>query len=468
MSDDALLQGALDAARDFGCAERRHRIAPEVDPATIRAHLREVYGDFAQPLSGQTVLADVVRMLREWNLHITHPRYFGLFNPSVVPASVAGDLLVAAFNPQLAAWSHAPAANEIERYTLAFFARRLGLPEHTVAHFTSGGAEANHTAFVVALADGFPEHVEQGLAALPRRPVVYASGESHHSLDKIARATGLGRSALRLVAVDTAMRIDVAALRAAIERDRAAGLAPFLVVATAGTTGVGAVDPLPELARLCAEERLWLHVDAAWGGAACLSPRLRAEISSIERADSVTWDAHKYLSVPMGAGMFFCSRPGAVRRAFEARTPYMPQPIDGTVDPYSSTLQWSRRHTGLKVFMALAALGEEGYRRQIEHQADMGDAMRAALRRRRFTVLGDGPLPVVCFTRQEIAGGRIAAADLAAWTVRQNFWVSPLRVPGHERPVLRACITSYATQQGDVEALAETVDRGIAELAPSS
>jgi glutamate/tyrosine decarboxylase-like PLP-dependent enzyme len=452
------LELAHQQIRAFGNAERRHRIVPEVSARTIRKHLHEVYGDFSRAVPASELVDDAARMLREWNLHITHPRYFGLFNPSVLPAAIAGDALVAAYNPQLAAWSHAPAANEIERYTLGYFAERLGLPAHTAAHFTSGGAEANHSALVVALASRHADHSERGLVGSGARPMVYASRESHHSFDKVVRAVGLGRRSLRTVAVDEQLRMDVAELANRVAADRAAGRKPLVVVATAGTTGAGAIDPLPEIAELCSQEELWLHVDAAWGGAACLSSHLRPLLGGIERADSVTWDAHKYLSVPMGAGMFFCTEPAGVREAFEARTPYMPQPTEDTFDPYSASMQWSRRHIGLKVFMALAALGARGYEELIEHQAAMGDLLRAQLREHGWTVVCPSELPIVCFTKASLESGATHAAQLAARLAEENFWISPVRLAGRE-PVLRACITSYATERSDVEALVEAVTR---------
>ena len=129
-----------------------------------------------------------------------------------------------------------------------------------------------------------------------------------------------------------------------------------MVVGTAGTTAAGAIDPLPELARFCRSENLWFHVDAAWGGAAIISPRLRDYLAGIDGADSITCDAHKWFSVPMGAGMFFCRHPDAVREAFRAETSYMPPRQTGRWTIRTSpSVQWSRRFIGLKLFLALAS-----------------------------------------------------------------------------------------------------------------
>jgi aromatic-L-amino-acid decarboxylase len=331
--------------------------------------------------------------------------------------AVAADALVALYNPQLAVWAHAPAANEIERHTLQFFLSRIGFePDSSFAHFTSGGQEANFTAVVAALTSRFPSIADGGLRELEGQPTLYyLSAEGHHSFQKIAHATGLGRRAVRSVPVDSSLRMDVGALREQLARDRRDRRAPFLVVATAGTTAAGVIDPLPQIAELCRSEGLWLHVDAAWGGTALLSRRLRGRLEGIERADSVTWDAHKWLSVPVGAGMFFTREPDALGRAFRVSAEsYVPPAVAGCHDSYETTVQWSRRFIGLKVFMSLAALGAEGYEKLVEHQAAMGDLLRDELQRAGFRVVNETPLPVVCFTHEKIEAG--APAPAPSWT----------------------------------------------------
>src|SRR5207247_838069 len=300
----------------------RGPIVPMVTPEEIRGYLASRY-DFTKPLALDDVGADVERTFRTWQVHVTHPRYFGLFNPSVTLASIAADTLVAMYNPQLAAWRTSPAANEIERHTLAWLAGKFRLPADTVANFTTGGAEANLSAVVVALTRMCPEYGEGGLRHLAHAPTIYLTGEAHHSFNKIAHMTGLGRRAVRTVATDRDLKMDVGDLARRVAEDRRSGSAPFMVVGTAGTTAAGAIDPLPDLARFCRSEQLWLHVDAAWGGAAVLSPRLRGHLAGIDAADSIACDAQQWFSVPMGAGMFFCRHADAVAEAFRAQPRYL-------------------------------------------------------------------------------------------------------------------------------------------------
>src|SRR6266436_9032127 len=167
-------------------------ILPNVTAEEIRKYLSARY-DFkrAQPL--EDLIADVEKMLRTWQVQVTHPRYFGLFNPSVTFASVVADTLVAMYNPQLATWRTSPAANEIERHTLAWLGGKFGLPAGASASFTSGGAEANLSAVIVALTRAFPDYGEGGLGRLAAAPTIYLTGEAHHSFNKVAHMTGLGR-----------------------------------------------------------------------------------------------------------------------------------------------------------------------------------------------------------------------------------------------------------------------------------
>src|SRR5436190_3950255 len=163
-------------------------IVPSVTPQEIRSYLASRY-DFTRPLALDDVVADVEQMLRTWQVQVTHPRYFGLFNPSVTLASIIADTLVAMYNPQLATWRTSPAANEIERHTLAWLRGKFGFPADAAASFTTGGAEANLSAVIVALTRAFPQYGEGGLRRLPAAPASYLTSEAHHSFTQIGHMT---------------------------------------------------------------------------------------------------------------------------------------------------------------------------------------------------------------------------------------------------------------------------------------
>jgi glutamate/tyrosine decarboxylase-like PLP-dependent enzyme len=428
-------------------------ILPAVTADEIRSHLASRY-HFQNELPLDDVIQDAERMLRTWQVHVTHPRYLGLFNPAVTLPSVIGETLVALYNSQLANWRTSPAGNEIERHTLGWLAAKFGLPEHAIATFTSGGSEANLSAVAVALSHAFPEYGEHGLRGLPASPSLYLTDEAHYSFNKIAHMAGLGRRAVRPVKTDRRLKLDVDDLRRRVRQDRADGRAPFLVVGSAGTTAAGVIDPLPEIAQFCRDEGLWFHADAAWGGAAVLSPALKGHLAGIEHADSITCDAHKWLSVPMGCGMFFCRHRESVARAFHADVTYVSGKQSGPVfDPLTNSPQWSRRFIGLKLFLALANLGESGYAAMIEHQARLGDVLRRALTASGWRLVNETPLPLVCFTRE----GLDPATFLAALHRRQIAWMSEARVDGVQ--VLRACVTNFRTTEADIHQIVEEMNQ---------
>ena len=426
-------------------------IYPNVTSEEIRQHLTSRY-DFEKGMSLEGIVADVERMLQDWQVQITHPRYFGLFNPSVTLASVIADTLTAMYNPQLASWRTSPAANEIERHTLRWLAEKFGFPEGSHATFTSGGAEANLSAVIVALTKAFPEYGDKGIRCVPGTPAIYLTDEAHHSFAKIAHMTGLGRNALRTVSTDSDLRMDREDLERRIAEDRKNGFIPFMVIGTAGTTSSGAVDPLSELSRFCHDAGLWLHVDAAWAGAAIVSNKLRHHLAGIEGADSITCDAHKWFSVPVGCGMFFCKHGESVSEAFRAEAAYMPGKTTAP-DPYVTSTQWSRRFIGLKLFLSLAERGERGYAEMIGHQAEMGDVLREELATSGWRIVNSSPFPVVCFTRE----GLDVQEFLASVRERQIAWISEARIKG--TPVVRACITSFRTTEKDVRWVVEEMNR---------
>lgn len=451
--EHALRRGSrhLDALADLPVAETP-------DAAAIREHLQQTYS-FEHPMPAAELVEDIARMLERWAVQTIHPRYFGYFNPTPVPEAIAGDLLAAIYNPQLAVWTHGPAAVEMEQHVLRFLARRFGLPEGGGAHFTTGGSEANLTAAIVALTARLPEYGERG--AGDARPAIYVSAAAHDSFAKICHMTGIGRAALRIVPLDGGLRLDVSALDELLAADRTAGRTPVMVVATAGTTAAGVIDPLEEVAEVCREHSAWYHVDAAWGGAAALSDRLRPLLAGIERADSITCDAHKWLNVTMGAGMFFCRHLANLRAAFRVETDYMPELTEGTVDSFIHSVQWSRRFIGLKLFLALAGRGARGYAEMIERQAEIGDYLREQLAEAGWRHVAVSPLPLCCVTHPRIESGELELdAVLAAVLDSGKAWISKVNVDGHA--ALRACITSRLTTRDDIDVLVAEMSAAVA------
>jgi len=443
------------------------RVTPPLEPTRLRALLARF--DFSAPVGALEALDFLVEGLWKFQTHTPHPRYYGLFNPAPTTMGIAGDALVAAFNPQLAAWSHSPLAIEIEQHLVRAFGARFGYhPAETDGTFASGGMEANHTAVLTALVQAFPEFSSRGVRALSAQPVLYVSAEAHHSLLKAARLCGLGTDAVRAIAVDDSLRMEPEVLASRIAQERDQGFAPFMVAATAGTTGAGAIDPLPAIAEVAAREKLWLHVDAAWGGAAALVPELRPLLDGIERADSITFDAHKWLSVPMGAGIYLTRHTDILDRTFRVAQTYMPREAAGldVVDPCMHSIQWSRRAIGLKVFLSLAVAGWEGYATAMRHMVAMGVLLREQLEASGWQVVNRTPLPLCCFIDQRHAEGR-SEAYLHAVAMKVvgsgKAWISTTHLAGSV-PVLRACITNYRTKADDIAALIAALEEARSQL----
>jgi glutamate/tyrosine decarboxylase-like PLP-dependent enzyme len=427
------------------------RVFAELDPAEVRAFVERL--DFARPLEPVDALRFAVEGLTRFQMHFRSPRYFGLFDPAPTTMGIAADALVAAVNPQLAAWIGSPFGIEAERYLVRAFGERFGYPAEADGIFTSGGAEANHTALATALTRAFPDLAERGLRALPGQPVFYVSEEGHPSLRKAARLTGLGDAASRQVPVDEGLRLDADLLAAEISRDRRDGLVPFMVVATAGTTGAGAVDPIAAIADVAVAEGLWLHADAAWGGGAALVPELRSLLAGIERADSITFDPHKLLSVPMGAGLYLTCHSDVLERTFHVGAPYLPATGE-LVNPYSRSMQWSRRFVGLKVLLSLAVAGWEGYAAVLRHQVAMGELLRAKLRQAGWQIVNESVLPLVCFVDPTSADPEVIVQAVNT-SGRARIFTTTIP-PG--RQVIRACITNHRTQPEDLDALIESLE----------
>ncbi len=429
-----------------------------VAPTLNQADLQALFDTFSldEPGSRIDVLHRFTRELKRHQVHTPHPCYFGLFNPAPAFMGILGDCITATLNPQLAAWSHSPLAVETERRMIHAFAGKFGLSqEHADGCLTSGGAEANLTALLCALTERWPGVLDSGVQSIAARPVFYASAESHHSFLKAARTAGLGRAALRTVPVTDELQMDSDALRRMIEEDRGLGYEPFLIIGTAGTTGAGVVDPLVAISEVARANRLWFHVDAAWGGAAVLVPELRAVLSGIETADSITFDPHKYLSIPMGAGMFLTRHRYALSRIFSVSTAYMPKEGErlAVVDPYVHSMQWSRRFIGLKLFLTLATTGWDGYARILRHQSEMGDLLRGRLTASGWSIVNRTKLPVVCFTPSDEEWD-MAMHQRASDAVVESgsAWISTIMLGG-KKPALRACITNYRTGPEHIETL---------------
>jgi glutamate/tyrosine decarboxylase-like PLP-dependent enzyme len=421
-------------------------VTPDIDLAGFRKELET--HDFSQPRALEEVLGWTIARMEHGIVQMSNPRYFGLFNPGASFPSQCADRIVNLFNPQLASSASSPVPVAIEGHVIRAVARRAGLVEDATGHFATGGSEANYTALLCALSAKHPRFAAEGARAFSGPARFYTSKECHIAWLKIAQQSGVGRSALRLVDTDGAGRIDVTRLRQMIDEDRASGAVPIMVVATAGTTGGGMIDPLEACARVAKQAELWFHVDAAWGGAALASERLRGLLHGIEHADSITIDAHKWLATTMGCAMFISRHADVLSEAFHASTSFMPSSVSG-LDPYLNSVQWSRRFLGLRLFITLETAGWRGLGEHVERSVEVAERLKKKLLHSGWLAINDSGLAVVdllpppnladarTLVRRVVSSGR-------AWVAVTNF---------EGRDVVRICVTNGETGEPDIDEL---------------
>jgi glutamate/tyrosine decarboxylase-like PLP-dependent enzyme len=421
-------------------------VTPTIDMAAFRAEL-ETY-DFGRPRPLEDLLRWTIERMEHGIVQMANPRYFGLFNPGASFPAQCADRIASLFNPQLASSASSPVPVELERHVIRAIAQRAALGGEATGHFATGGSEANYTALLCALTGAHPGFAADGARAFAGPPKFYTSRDCHIAWLKIAHQAGVGRTALRLVDTDGRGRMDPQALMRAITEDRANGAVPVMVAATAGTTGAGMIDPLHACADIAQQEHLWYHVDAAWGGAALASNRLRKVLAGIERADSITIDAHKWLATTMGCAIFITRRGDLLSEAFHASTTFMPSSVSG-VDPYLNSVQWSRRFLGLRLFLALAAAGWDGLGAHVERSVEVVDRVKERLVGLGWTVANDSALAVLdAVPPAELGDVREMVRRVVA---SGRAWVAPTTFEG--RDVVRICATNGETTMEDVNAL---------------
>lgn len=401
-----------------------------------------------------------------------HPRFFGWVNAPPAPIGVLSEMLAAAMNPSCAGGDHA--AIYLERCAVRWLMELVGFPvDGSMGLLVSGGSMASLTCLAAArhraVAAAGGDVRSDGLRAGPPLLTLYISEEGHSCLRKSAELLGLGARAVRVVPVDTEFRLDVAALRAEVAADRGRGAVPFCVCASAGTVNTGAVDPLGALADLCAEERLWLHVDGAYGALGALDPAASRRYAGMERADSLALDPHKWLSVPVECGCALV-RDGALLREAFSLVPHYLQTEEGKgfggLPWYAEYgFQQTRGFRALKLWMTLQHLGRRGVAAHVARHNDLARRLAGLIEAAPDLELAAPPtLSIVCFRyvpdgwsrgdrrldglnkaimQDTQAGGETFLTNAVIW----------------DRFVLRACILHYGTTERDIAALVDAVRR---------
>jgi aromatic-L-amino-acid/L-tryptophan decarboxylase len=414
--------------------------------------------------TADALLAEFAAQIAPYPFGNGHPRFAAWVNSPPHPLGVLAESLAAAMNPSVAGGNHA--AVHVEHQVIRWFAELLGWPAGFSGQLVSGGSAATLTALAVArhraaARAGLDDRAD-GVQTAQGRFVLYAGTESHSCVAKAAELLGIGSAHIQVVPSDARRRMRPADLDRLVRADHAAGKQAVAVVATAGTTNTGAVDPLRDIAAVCARHGLWLHVDAAYGGPAImLLPGYAAALSALAQADSIAVDAHKWLYAPVDAGLLLVRDGAAARDTFSLVPPYLR--TDGDADgpggpPWFAEygLEQTRPFRALKVWLQLRHLGQAGYRRLISHDMAMAARLRRSLARSAdFEVLASG-LSVVCFRHRPpgLAGTELDAhnqAVLRAVQLGGQAFLAGTKVDGQF--AIRACIVNPGTTAAGIDAI---------------
>ena len=398
------------------------------------------------------VFDELCSELTDKGFHIPSAHYLGMMNPTPTYMAFLAESLVAALNPQLATVARSQMASRIEAETVRWIGQLIGWQGAFNGTFTTGGNEANLSALAMALAAKFPGVVEDGICSIGAQPVFYTSVEGHHSLDKSAGLLGLGRNALRRIAVNERLQLQTQQLEAAIQTDLAAGQKPFCIVATAGTTSSGAIDDLPALADLCRRYHLWLHVDGAYGAAVLFSNRHRNLVRGIEWADSVSIDPHKWLAMPFSAGLVLTRHVEALERTFSVPCPYLQKSSSESLpDNLSLGAQCSRLMNSLKLWLTLRAHGRRAYEELIDRQMDLARTFADWVARSdNFELAAPQVLPILNLRLKAPGSSPSDLRALHAAVIEEvnrdgQRWISGAMVNGQS--VIRTMVISYLTEE---------------------
>jgi aromatic-L-amino-acid decarboxylase len=447
--EEALLRATEIVIAGWRSFDKARAIEPEIDDRLkelLEAALPEL------PTGALEVLEDARRGLDE-SIAQTRPRFFAFVASSGLEIGVIGDLLASCFDANLAVW--AAAATEIEDQAVRWVAEFVGFPAAAGA-FTSGGTISNMTALAAARERAIPGSRRNGIGSAPA--TVYCSDEAHYSIERAAEILGIGSGNVRSLPIDGSRRLVPEAVADAIRADRAAGRVPVAVVATAGTTLTGAVDPIDELADVCAEAGVWLHVDGAYGLPASTTPSAGHLFAGLDRVDSVTLDAHKWLYLPKACGVLLVRRHDDLFQAFSHEEAYIPHERTGHM--VDITLEYSRPFRALKLWLAFRAHGAQAFREAVENNLRQARLLYdLVLEHDHLEALcGPPPLSIVPFRHVGSSGDPNAANARLVRALQDDgrIWVAPATIDG--KVGLRPCFVNFRTTDDDVRALVEITD----------
>jgi aromatic-L-amino-acid decarboxylase len=436
----------------------QRRVAPAVDRSTLQEQFAGTLPDDGVGLLA--ALEEFRERVLPASMGTPHPLYLGLVNSSPLPGAALADLLVSALNNNGGAFHQSPAMTACEAEVIRAFARLYDLPESTEGMFLPGGTWATLQALVLARARAIGKRAPgPGLR-------IYTSEAAHFSVARSAFVAGVDEDDIIVLPAVDRGQLDVQLLADTMRRDRRAGKTPLAVVATAGTTGTGAVDPIAQVADLCTSENVWLHIDGCYGGAIALLPELPDLLAGMGRAQSIAVDPHKWFFIPITAALLLVREAGLAERFFDtAHSSYIPG--DGSVDAWRRGIPTTRRSSGLTVWMAIRAHGWRTIRDAVRRNIGLTRLLEQLLVDRGFTVLPDGKLSIACARWERPHSDEPSCARLQEELTRRvvatgQAWFSTVRHAG--RSWLRFNLVNLHTREEHIRRLVDLLDAAGREL----
>ncbi len=449
----------------------QHPVLPDVKPGDIRSLLPD-----AAPNSGESmgdILADIDKIIMPGMTHWNHPAFFAYFAMTGSGPAILGELLSAAFNINGMLWKSCPSSTELEQVTIDWLRQMLGLPRDFWGIIYDTASISSMHAIAAAREQLTDLNVrEEGLAGRPEVPRLrlYTSEQAHSSIEKAAITLGIGQAGVRKIPVDESFRMQPNLLLQAIKEDREKGWRPFCVVATVGTTSSTSIDPVPAIADICEQENLWLHVDAAYGGAAALVPEMAHVLNGCDRADSIVVNPHKWLFVPVDISTFYTRKPEVLRQAFSLVPEYLRTQEDSKVENYMDYgLQLGRRFRALKLWFVLRYFGSEGMAARIRNHINLAQKFAGWVDDSPdFERMSPAPFSTVCFRahpvdlQDEQELNRLNERLLEAVNDTREVFLSHTKL--NEKFVIRLTIGNLRTEERHVRRAWEILCDKLGEL----
>ncbi len=438
----------IDWVADYLEAPDRYPVLSAISPNDIVKALPSHGPEHGEPM--ERIFADFESIILPGITHWNHPNFLAYFANTSSPPAVLAELLAAALNANGILWKTSPAVTELEVVTLRWLLEWFGLPPDWFGMILDTASTGNLHGLAAARAHACPELRNEGA---PNNLVVYCSEHAHSCIEKGAMALGFGRNNVRRIPSDTGFRMRPDLLQEAIARDRSAGLRPCCIAATVGTTSTTAIDPVAAIADIAGREGIWLHVDTAYAGSAAVAPEFRWVLDGCDRADSLVFNPHKWLMVPVDCSVFYCRHPDVLRRAFSLSAEYL-EVTDSGLNMTEYAIPLGRRFRALKLWFVLRYYGHEGLAQIIRSQVAMARELEAQIAAdSRFEIFVPGQLSVVCF---RLCGSNEANRELMDSINRSGqFFLSGTTLNGQY--VLRIAIGNLGTTRETLRALWEQI-----------